>query len=239
MSRIVRRVAGRRQPFRPAQRRRSNFFSPSIICVQRLAADGRLDDVVHVGDTECPSVPHRSRSIGHSRFDCPLMRKTPAFSHARHRWSMASLTLSASFSSSSRSGPKILIEFSPFTPESASMTLSRMICEKSQSTPGKCRVQLVVHFVDQFRLGARPALRPGGDRPFVHRLAAARRSRCCSSRSDRCRRPAGRSAARSTRLRDTCGARRAPRAHRSATSSSDMLTGKVPRTRGCLLPVRA
>jgi len=39
-------------------------------------------------------------------------------------------------SNSTRSLPKILIEFSPFTPESASITLSRMYWEKFQSIPG-------------------------------------------------------------------------------------------------------
>ena len=38
-------------------------------------------------------------------------------------------------SNSARSGPMIFTEFSPFTPESDSITLSRMFCEKPQSTP--------------------------------------------------------------------------------------------------------
>ncbi len=40
-------------------------------------------------------------------------------------------------SSVCRSGPKIFTEFSPFTPEAASSTLSSMYCEKLNSTPGK------------------------------------------------------------------------------------------------------
>ena len=41
-----------------------------------------------------------------------------------------------SFDSVSRSLPEILTEFSPFTPEAASWTLSWMYCEKVNSTPG-------------------------------------------------------------------------------------------------------
>ena len=46
------------------------------------------------------------------------------------------LILSAVFSSVSRSLPNSLTEFSPFTPEAASSTLSSMYCEKLNSTPG-------------------------------------------------------------------------------------------------------
>ena len=56
----------------------------------------------------------------------------------------------------------ILTEFSPLTPDSASSTLSRIICEKSQLMPDQVAVQLLVHVVDQFLLGARGAIRPGG-----------------------------------------------------------------------------
>src|SRR5438046_9925294 len=44
-------------------------------------------------------------------------------------------------SSSARSRPKILTEFSPFTPETASSTLSWMYCEKLKSTPTKSSEQ--------------------------------------------------------------------------------------------------
>ena len=47
------------------------------------------------------------------------------------------MTSLPSRSSSPRSLPKILIELAPFTPESASSTLSRMSCEKPNVTPGK------------------------------------------------------------------------------------------------------
>ena len=43
-------------------------------------------------------------------------------------------------SSSTRSLPKILIEFSPFTPETASSILSWMYCEKLKSTPTNSRL---------------------------------------------------------------------------------------------------
>ena len=42
-----------------------------------------------------------------------------------------------SLASVSRSLPEIFTEFSPFTPEAASWTLSWMYCEKVNSTPGK------------------------------------------------------------------------------------------------------
>ena len=58
-------------------------------------------------------------------------------------------------SSLSRSGPKIFTELSPFTPEMASMTLSRMFCEKFQVTPGDLLLQLGVHGQDDFGLGVR------------------------------------------------------------------------------------
>ncbi len=49
------------------------------------------------------------------------------------------LTLVATFSNSSMSGPKILTELSPLMPDIASITLSRMFCEKFQTTPGSLR----------------------------------------------------------------------------------------------------
>ena len=49
------------------------------------------------------------------------------------------LALSASSSNLSMSGPKILIELSPLTPDIASSTLSRMFCEKFHVTPGMSR----------------------------------------------------------------------------------------------------
>ncbi len=49
---------------------------------------------------------------------------------------MAAWILLAVCSSTLRSGPNSLSEFSPFTPEAASSTLSWMYCEKLKSTPG-------------------------------------------------------------------------------------------------------
>ena len=49
---------------------------------------------------------------------------------------MTSLILAAVCSSVARSLPNSLTEFSPFTPDAASSTLSSMYCEKLNSTPG-------------------------------------------------------------------------------------------------------
>ena len=49
---------------------------------------------------------------------------------------MMSLILPAVSLSLSKSSPKSLSEFSPFTPDIASSTLSWMFCEKPKSTPG-------------------------------------------------------------------------------------------------------
>ena len=112
----------------------SNDLSPSIIVRKRLAAQA-VWMTLFTSAALTPHFLHFSRSTRNSRFVWPLMRKTPTFSTP---WTVCSLsfTLSARRSSSSRSGPKILTELSPLTPDSASMTLSRMFCEKFQSTPG-------------------------------------------------------------------------------------------------------
>ena len=64
--------------------------------------------------------------------------------------------MSASISSLSRSGPMILTELSPLMPERASITLSRMFCEKFQVDARELCVQLGVHRVDDLVLGAGP-----------------------------------------------------------------------------------
>ena len=58
---------------------------------------------------------------------------------------MAFLMSSATLASVSRSLPEILTEFSPFTPEAASWTLSWIYWEKVNSTPGKafCRASFI------------------------------------------------------------------------------------------------
>ena len=98
---------------------------------------------------------------------------------------------SASSSSLSRSGPKILTELSPLTPDSASMTLSRMFCEKFQSMPGSLCSQLGVHRVDQLVLGARLASvpksqrrQPVAGRPFGQSFSgrSGTKTRRCRSR---------------------------------------------------------
>ena len=65
------------------------------------------------------------------------------------------LVFAARTSNLSRSGPMILTELSPLMPERASITLSRMFCEKFQVMPGSLAVELVVHRVDDFVLGSR------------------------------------------------------------------------------------
>jgi hypothetical protein len=66
------------------------------------------------------------------------MWNTPGFSTPGTSTS-ASFTFAARSSRVPRSGPKILTAFSPLTPDRASITLSRMFWEKSQSTPGNSR----------------------------------------------------------------------------------------------------
>ena len=55
-----------------------------------------------------------------------------------------------------KSGPMIFSELSPLMPESASITLSRMFCEKFQVNARQLPLQLGIHVGDQFLLGARP-----------------------------------------------------------------------------------
>ena len=50
----------------------------------------------------------------------------------------------------------IFSELSPLIPESASITLSRMFCEKFQVNAGELSLQLGIHFGNQLLLGARP-----------------------------------------------------------------------------------
>ena len=57
---------------------------------------------------------------------------------------MTSLILFAVLSSVSRSPPNSLTEFSPFTPDAASSTLSSMYCEKLKSTPGNSSLSCFV-----------------------------------------------------------------------------------------------
>ena len=119
---------------RSGQRRAmSKLRSPSIIWLNALPPTA-------VAITSCtsatltPQRAHRWRSTGNVRFDWPMIWNTPAStmpSTPEIAWS----TLSPSRSSSARSGPMIFTEFSPFTPESDSITLSRIFCEKLQSTP--------------------------------------------------------------------------------------------------------
>ena len=82
------------------------------------------------------------------------------------------------------------------------MTLSRMFCEKFQLTPDDVAAQFVVHFLDQFFLGARAhAAEPGPPArlrltvgPIVVRLERHEELGVVEARWGRCRRRAGRSA---------------------------------------------
>ena len=122
----------------------SKVFSPSIIWSPALPPTAVWMTCLHVGRDDVPdgALSPVDREL---QVRLPLDAEHAGVLHARHAGRACRLTCGAVASSSSRSGPKILTEFSPLTPESASMTLSRMFCEKSQSTPGKCCVELVVH----------------------------------------------------------------------------------------------
>src|SRR5438270_9359045 len=65
----------------------------------------------------------------------------------------ASRISAAFFSSVARSSPYSLIEFSPFTPEAASSTLSWMVWEKLNSTPPELAHEGRVHLLGQLVLG--------------------------------------------------------------------------------------
>ena len=134
----------------------SKLRSPSIIWLNGLAAHGRGDHVLHVGHAD---VPRGQRLAVDGKGEVRLAHDAE---HAgvldRRRICADRLQhLVGQRSSSSRSGPMIFTEFSPLTPESDSITLSRMFCEKFQSTPISVAVQLAVHLLDQLRLGAAAA----------------------------------------------------------------------------------
>ena len=84
---------------------------------------------------ETPHFWHFSGSTRNSRWDVPRTWKMPTLVIPRICCKVF-LAFSASSSNWSRSGPKILSELSPLTPESASSTLSRILCEKFQTMPG-------------------------------------------------------------------------------------------------------
>ena len=96
----------------------------------------------------------------------------------------------------------ILTELSPLMPERASITLSRMFCEKFQVMPGKPRFELGVHRVDDLVLG--PGPHRGRSATLANRsffisrgqsftgAQTGRSIRCCSSHWCRSRRRVGR-----------------------------------------------
>ena len=100
--------------------------------------------------TVCPSTPYRaiaSRLGRMVRFGWPESCSTSR--SATPGTCAITLRISSPFSCSTfRSSPKSLIASSPFTPESASSTLSSMYCEKLKSHAGKL-LQLVAHLLDQ------------------------------------------------------------------------------------------
>ena len=77
----------------------------------------------------------RSRSMSMRTVGWPSERNTPR-SAMPGTVAITSLILFAVLSSVSRSPPNNFTEFSPFTPDAASSTLSSMYCEKLKSTPG-------------------------------------------------------------------------------------------------------
>ena len=141
MSRID--VSLLRSALRPAHGDVEEFLALDHLVV-RPCRPGAVLMTLLTSATCTPHCLHFSGSTRNSRFDWPLMWKMPTFSMP---WTVCRLFLHllGQLSSSSRSGPKILTELSPLTPDSASMTLSRMFCEKFQSTPGSLLLQLVVH----------------------------------------------------------------------------------------------
>ena len=171
-----------RKPFGPANRDVERAFAFDHLR-EGLAADGRLQRVLHVGDADVPQGALFAID-GELEIRLALDRKDADAFDARHVLHAAVRTCLASRSSSSRSGPKILIEFSPFTPESVSITLSRISCEKFQLTPGMALSKLALHVVDQLGLGrrARPKHAPPAAArlddlgPFVLGLSGTRNS---------------------------------------------------------------
>ena len=103
-----------------------------------LAADRRLHHRVDVADGEAVA-----GGLGAVDLDdqVGLAQQIEAAGVGDARHVASSLRrLFDSRSSSARSRPKILTEFSPFTPETASSMLSWMYCEKLKSTPTNSRL---------------------------------------------------------------------------------------------------
>ena len=112
----------------------SKSFSPSTMLESALPPRALVTTLL----TSAVCTPHRwhfSGSTRNSKCDWPRMWKMPTFSMPGICCSWF-LVFSASVSSLSRSGPMILTELSPLMPERASITLSRIFCEKFQEMPG-------------------------------------------------------------------------------------------------------
>ena len=104
-----------------------------------LAADRRLHHGVDVADREAVA---RGLGAVDPDHEIGLAQQIEAagIGDARHLGESRPCTAFDSRSSSARSRPKILTEFSPFTPDTASSILSWMYCEKLKSMPTNSRL---------------------------------------------------------------------------------------------------
>ena len=115
----------------------SNSFSPSTI-LDRARAPRALVTTLLTSAVITPHRWHFTGSTRNSKCDWPRIWKMPTSTTPGTLCRMSAVFVARS-SSLSMSGPKILTELSPLIPERASMTLSRMFCEKFQKMPGSLR----------------------------------------------------------------------------------------------------
>ena len=148
----------------------SNSFSPSTMLDMALAPTALLTTLL-TSAVETPHFWHFSGSTRNSRCDVPRTWKMPTLVIP---WTSCKMFLafSASSSSWSRSGPKILSELSPLTPDKASSTLSRIFCEKFHDDARNGALQLGVHRVHDFPFRPRAgwALDPPSPAGLRHQL---------------------------------------------------------------------
>ena len=115
----------------------SKSFSPSTMVDWGWAAMALVTTLL-TSAVVTPHFWHLSGSTRNCRCVAPRTWKMPTLAMPWMSCKMF-LALAASSSSLSMSGPKILRELSPLTPDIASSTLSRMFCEKFHVTPGMSR----------------------------------------------------------------------------------------------------
>ena len=213
----------------------SKVRSPSTISVNALPPTAVCNASCTCGHAD---VPHGALFAidGELEIRLSLDRKDADAFDARAPSSVATATILASRSSSSRSGPKILTEFSPLTPERVSITLSRICCEKFQSTPDDGAVQLALHLARSARswCGAHgrslpPATAALDLGPFV--LVLQRHQEFGVVEAGRIGAVVGAAhlAEHGLALRDTCATACRAIRERRVTSSSETFTGNVPR----------